>query len=1147
VRGRGAERATLLDLVRGAHAGTSGALLVHGPTGIGKTTLLDAAAADAAALGTTVLRASGVAAESGVAWAGLSELLGPLAGDLDALPGAQARPLAAALALAPPEAAADRFAIGVGTLGLLAAAAARSPLLVLVDDVQWLDAPSVEALLFAGRRLEAEGIALVLARRDGDGADVDAGWLARLDLAPLDDDAARAVLADRAPGRMAPGVADRLVAASAGNPLALVSVAGLLTAEQRLGRAPLPDPLPAPAAAERDLTARLRTVPERARRALVVAAAHPGPDAAPVPGALRRLGLDLHDLAAAEAQGLLSLGGGELAFSHPLIRSAAYQAATPAERRAAHGALAAVAEGLEARARHLALAAAGPDDEAAACLDAAAERARARGAPVAAADLAARAAALSTRAAERDGRRIRAVELALLAGATGQARSLLDQLGEPDDPALAVAAAEVRGRWEIVAGSSSTGIDLLERAAAQFADADPAGAALLLTHAASAALPAGRYDRALELAERAVALRTGDPALDAAAELACRAARVASGQGDDGAALLALFDRLGHDDGLLRVAYPALSAAAAALIWLEDFERAEELVDAVVGAARRRGALDVLPLALVNRAWLLFRRVRVGAGIAAATEAVDLAEATGQPGVHRVARQTLAHLLAHAGRFDEARAIAADLLDGFRSGPVTPARYNTTLALAGVEASTGRHELAVALLEEIVVADPDDRFFRNPAAWGGAFQLVDAYARVGRFADARRLLAAAEAVVARVPQPWPRGQVARLRGLLADDGYDAHFAEAVELLAHVAAATVVARVDWADRLRCDGRVEEARRQLHEAYALARRSGFHGRTPAIVSGLAGAGERVVVQPDELARLTGQQLAVATSVAAGASIAEAASELFLSPQTVERELLDACRALGVTSADDLAARLHGAPGDAGGEAHCSLQVLGGCSIRHDGVDVRLPPGRPGTLLQLLAVHGGRATVDQAIEQLWPEVDPDVGRVRLRNVVSRVRRVVGDCLQRQGEVLQLAPDVVVDAARFRAAADDALARRDPEAAAAAVRLYGGPLLPELPYEPWVDGPRRGLQRRYLQLLDLLAAHARAEQRWGDAARYLELAIEAEPDDHERYVAAADARLRQGRRSTARHLCRLARDRAADLGVPPPPSLAGVEAALR
>src|SRR4051812_12906939 len=204
-------------MVEAARDGRSAALLVHGEAGVGKTALLRAAAEDATGL--RVLRARGIESESHLPFAALSELLAPLLDLRGEIPAVQAQALGGALAL---EAAtvSDRFAVAAGVLSLLAAAAERQPVLAIADDLHWLDESSREALLFAARRLDAEGVVLLFGLRDGEGLDAAELGLERLPLTGLDEASARALLAAEANG-FAPAVIDQLLAASAGNPLAL--------------------------------------------------------------------------------------------------------------------------------------------------------------------------------------------------------------------------------------------------------------------------------------------------------------------------------------------------------------------------------------------------------------------------------------------------------------------------------------------------------------------------------------------------------------------------------------------------------------------------------------------------------------------------------------------------------------------------------------------------------------------------------------------------------------------------------------------------------------------------------------------------------------------------------------------------------------
>src|SRR5215218_9755973 len=379
--GRRAECDALERLLADARRSRSGVLVVRGEAGVGKSALLDHAAGRAE--GMTVLRAAGIESEAELPFAALHQLLRPVLGLAGRLPRHQAAALAGALGLEPsgdggaergsglkrsPLEGRDRFLVSVAVLSLLAEAADVRPVLALVDEAHWLDRSSAEALGFAARRVEAEGVMLLFAARDGDPCEFPADDLPELRLGGLDLEPAAALLAAAAGAALPAAVVGPLVERTGGNPLALLELPGALDPAQLSGRAPLEDVLPLTARLERTFGERVRRLPEEARTLLLVAAAETTGDPATVLRAGARLGVDAGALDQAEVAGLVRTGE-RLRFRHPLVRSAAYRTASFAVRQAAHRALAEVLGGADAadqRAWHLAAATVGPDETAAA-------------------------------------------------------------------------------------------------------------------------------------------------------------------------------------------------------------------------------------------------------------------------------------------------------------------------------------------------------------------------------------------------------------------------------------------------------------------------------------------------------------------------------------------------------------------------------------------------------------------------------------------------------------------------------------------------------------------------------------------------------------------------------------------------------------
>ncbi len=435
--GREVEQAEIGRLVEAARDGLSGVVVVRGDAGIGKTCLLDAVATTAADF--DIVRLVGIESEMRLGFAALHQLLTPFLDGMDALPSPQARALEAAFGISD-GVAPEQFLVGLAALTLVTTAAAtRRPLLIVVDDTQWLDQESADALGFVARRLYADRICMLVAMRDSIDDRRPFDGLSSLHLAPLSDAASATVLDEAVPAPLADHVRARLLAEAHGNPLALVEFGRELSPDQLAGAGPLPEPLAVGRRLERHFLRQVGALPEPTQRLLLAAAAEPTGDASSIWRAGRELDFGERDLGAAQAAGLLELGP-TIAFRHPLIRSAVYQGASPADRCTTHEALAAASDGdsdPDRRAWHRAAAAQSPDAEVAAELDRAADRAGSRGSRAASAGLLTRAADLTPDTGERASRLLRAAAADLTAGNSVRAQANLAR-ARPDlhDPLL---------------------------------------------------------------------------------------------------------------------------------------------------------------------------------------------------------------------------------------------------------------------------------------------------------------------------------------------------------------------------------------------------------------------------------------------------------------------------------------------------------------------------------------------------------------------------------------------------------------------------------------------------------------------------------------------------------------------------------------
>jgi len=906
VVGRDAECGRIAALLAAACRQESAALVLSGEAGIGKSALCGWAVRQAGDM--RVLSVHGVESEADLPFAGLSELF---AGELDRvrlLPEPQARGLEAALALraAPPG---DRFAIGAAVLSLLSFVGEGEPVLVVVDDAQWLDSSSADALLFAARRLHREGVALLVATRPAALFDAERPGLPRLTLAGLDATASRALL-DAAHGELPLSVARLLADRTRGNPLALLEVPLLLREGQLAGEEPIEELLPVGPRLTQVLVHRLAGLSDNARRALLVAAASGGERVQPVLDAVGALGLDPGLLDAAEDAGVLSVAGECFEFRHPLLRSAIYHGAAGRARRAAHAALAQVADG-EPRAWHLAHATVGEDETVATSLERIALDARRRGSPAAAASAFERAARLSPPGAGRVRRLTEAARDAHIAGRPAGALRLLDEAlaGSPDFVQRAEVQ-HVRGRILVMQGERELAYRLLAGEARRIRDVDPDRAATMLAEACMDCFLGADLGRAVGAAREAcdVAAYAG-AGVQAFARvmltvaLCLRGDRVEANRLVDG-----LVPVLRRADPMTE-AGQLVSAAAQCCFWLERHELAAELLDGLIASARRTSGPAALLLPLCCRAELDLRVGRWTVAAAQLEEAAELGEEMGQPVFAAYALECLARLAAATGDEGGCRNHAAHAMRLVDRHGNELGRLYVHSALGLLELGLGRVEPAIRHLEPARdLAERHGLAEPNVVHWQA--DLIEAYVRAGRLDAARGALAAFEHQAERTAGRWALGTAARCRGLLADDGrQDACFAAALEPLEAVTAPFEIARThlchgEW---LRRAGRPSDARRALRLAIDGFDRLGAEpwATRARIELGGTGATRRRRREDGDRGQLTAHELQVARIVAGGATNREAAAALFVSPKTIEFHLAHIYRKLGVRTRTQLAA--------------------------------------------------------------------------------------------------------------------------------------------------------------------------------------------------------------------------------------------------
>jgi DNA-binding CsgD family transcriptional regulator len=898
--GRRGECAALDRTLADARSGQSQVLVLRGDAGIGKSALVEYLVGSAT--GCRIARAAGVESQMELAFAGLHQLCAPMMEHLDRVPGPQRDALAIAFGLRTGSAP-DRFLVGLAVLSLLAEVAEDEPLVCVVDDAQWLDRVSAQTLAFVARRLLAERVALVFAVRSSalePGEDPLVG-LRELVIGGLRDDDARALLDSAILGRVDERVRDQIVAEARGNPLALLELPRGRTTAELAGGFGRPDVRPLVSQIEQSFLRRISSLPSATRRLLLAAAAEPTGDVLLLRRAAERLGIGPDAAAAAEAAGLIEFGA-RVRFRHPLVRSAAYRAADPGERREVHRALAEATDpesGAERRAWHRAHAAVEPDEDVAGELERCADQAQARGGIAAAAAFLRRATGLTPDPARRGTRAMTAAQATFEAGAPDAALELLAaaELG-PLDELQRGRLTRLRGQIVFARRRGGDALPLLLDAAGQLERFDAGQAREAYLEAVGSAVFASRLngrDGMREVAEAARAAPRGPrPPRLVDALLDGLATRFAEGYVAGAAPLahaLHLFRRDAAHSGDDIMRWLWLAWPAAADMW--DDEAWHELATHGVRTAREVGALNFLPVALTYRAAVHIHAGEFDAAAALVEEADAITAATGNSPLGYGA------LLLAAWRGDGAD--ASELIQDNAEWATTwgegraigLSQYVTAVLYNGL----GRYETALDSAERACEYD-------DLAVFGFSLvELVEAGVRGGAPDAAATALRRLEERAVASGTDWALGVLARSRALLSDgEAAELSYLEAIERLSRSRIAVHLARAHlvYGEWLRRENRRVDAREQLRTAHEMLHRFGATAFAERARRELLATGESVRQRTIE-ARLvlTAQETQIARLAGDGKTNSEIGAELFISPRTVEWHLRKVFTKLDVDS--------------------------------------------------------------------------------------------------------------------------------------------------------------------------------------------------------------------------------------------------------
>lgn len=896
LRGRHAELEALARQLERVRIGHSSVHVLRGEAGVGKTALLEYVAEQAS--GCRIVRAAGVQGEMELAYAGLHQLCGSMLGKLGGLPGPQRDALRVTFGLQD-GGAPDHFLVALAALTLLADAAEVQPLVCLIDDAQWLDRASAQALAFVARRLLAERIAMVFAVREPSDEAHFAG-LPEMTVEGLADGDARGLLAAGLRGRLDERVRDRIVAETRGNPLALLELPRGLTPAELAGGFGLPDAGPLSARIERSFLRRFNSRPPESQQLLLTAAAEPVGDVPLLWRALDRLGIAPQAAGPAEATGLIEFGA-RVRFRHPLVRSAIYRAAATPARQQVHRALAEATDAEadpDRRAWHRAHATAGLDKEVAAELEQSADRAKGRGGLAAAAAFLQRAAELSPDPVHRGARALAAAQAKLQAGAPEAAEALLctaelAPLDEPQRARLQMLRAQIAFA---VRGSDAP--SLLLDAARRLVSLDAA----LAREACLEALAATMFTDGLEISpdvlgivrETAPASHPPEPhdlLLDGLAT------RLTQGYAAAVAPLREALQAFGgaDDADTADSRWLWLACRIAADLW----EQAtwEALATRGLRLARESGALSILPMAGSYRAGVHIHAGQYRAAWVLLEESSAVTQATGTTPLVQ------AKPIVAAWRGHEEEALA--LIEGGRR---LAAATGQGMALSMIDNANAVLMNGLGRYEEALAAAVRASAHREHSLYANVLvELIEAAVRSGRPQSAVEGLDRLAERTQASGSDWALGLEARSRALVTQGPVaESLYQEALHRLARAPVPPYLARAQlvYGEWLRRQNRRLDARRQLRAAHDTLSRIGAKAFAERARRELLATGETVRKRTAEtLYALTAQEAQIARLAADGCTNPEIAAQLFISPRTVEYHLHKVFTKLDIRSRREL----------------------------------------------------------------------------------------------------------------------------------------------------------------------------------------------------------------------------------------------------